>query len=269
MQREARRRMISVEGVVKRYGAMVAVDRLSMEIPAGRIFGLLGPNGAGKTTLLRMMMGLIVPDAGRIRLFEGLEPGSPAAIRRIGYLPQQLALYESLTVRENVAFFARLYRMSGERIVERTREVLERVELWERRDEPAGKLSGGLLRRAMLASAVVHAPRLLILDEPTAGVDPLLRLKFWDWFSALADEGATLLITTHHIAEADRCQEVVFQHAGRVLDRGAPAALMERYGVRDLEAAFIAATARKDGAAAPGPGADGAPDWPGAPGAAP
>ncbi len=260
--------MISVEGVVKRYGARIAVDRMSMEIPAGRIFGLLGPNGAGKTTLLRMIMGLIAPDAGRIRLFEGLAPGSPAAIRRIGYMPQHLALYESLTVREYVAFFARLSGLKGERIAARTREVLERVELWERREESAGVLSGGLLRRAMLASAVVHAPRLLILDEPTAGVDPLLRLKFWDWFSGLADEGTTLLITTHHISEADRCQEVVFQRSGRVLEHGTPRALMERYGTGDLEAAFVAATAGQDetGASA-APGRDAARTWRGEPGA--
>ncbi len=245
--------MISVEGAVKRYGGTVAVDHLSLEIPAGRIFGLLGPNGAGKTTLLRMMMGLIPPDAGRIRLFEGLAPGSSAAIRRIGYMPQHLALYESLTVQENVAFFGRLYGMKSADIGARTREVLERVDLWERRDTPARELSGGMMRRAMLASAVVHGPRLLILDEPTAGVDPLLRLSFWDWFSRLADEGTTLLITTHHISEAIRCQEVVFQRSGRVLDRGEPGALMRRYGTSDLEAAFVAATAWQDEAAAAEP----------------
>ncbi len=249
--------MISVEGVVKRYGkpdspsgaktgkrhsGTVAVDQLTLHIPAGRIFGLLGPNGAGKTTLLRMIMGLIAPDAGQIRLFEGLEPGADACIRRMGYMPQNLALYESLTVEENVVFFGQLYGMPRDTLATRTREVLEQVDLWERRDTPAGELSGGMMRRAMLASAVVHGPQLLILDEPTAGVDPLLRISFWEWFGRLADEGTTLLITTHHISEAVRCQEVIFQRAGRVLDRGVPAALMERYKATDLEAAFVAAT---------------------------
>ena len=242
--------MISIQGVTKQYarrrGGPVAVDDLSLEIPAGRIFGLLGPNGAGKTTLLRMMMGLLVPDSGRIRLFEDLAPGSPASIPRIGYMPQNLALYESLTVAENVAFFGRLYGMDRAAIGARTRDVLERVDLWARRDTPAGDLSGGMMRRAMLASAAVHKPQLLILDEPTAGVDPLLRLSFWDWFSRLADEGTTLLITTHHISEAVRCQEVIFLRTGRMLDRGVPQALMTRYGTHDLEAAFVAATGTRD-----------------------
>jgi ABC-2 type transport system ATP-binding protein len=247
--------MISIQGVTKRYGRRhggpVAVDDLSLEIPAGRIFGLLGPNGAGKTTLLRMTMGLLAPDAGRIRLFEDLAPGSPACIPRIGYMPQNLALYESLTVAENVAFFGRLYGMERDVIGARAREVLERVDLWERRDTRAGELSGGTMRRAMLASAAVHGPELLILDEPTAGVDPLLRLSFWDWFARMADEGTTLLITTHHISEAVRCEEVIFQRAGRVLDRGAPTALMSQYGVDDLEAAFVAATAERERGKAP------------------
>jgi ABC-2 type transport system ATP-binding protein len=238
--------MIQVENVVKRYGARVAVDGLSLAIPAGRTFGILGPNGAGKTTLLRMVMGLLHPDEGRIRLFENLAPGHRDAIGRIGYMPQHVALYESLTVRENVEFFGRLYGLRGTDLARRTADALERVALSERRDTRAGELSGGMLRRAMLASAVVHSPRLLILDEPTAGVDPLLRLRFWDWFASLADEGTTIIVTTHHISEAAGCQEVIFQRAGTVLDRGEPHALIARYGATDLEAAFVAATARTE-----------------------
>ena len=243
--------MIRVDGAVKRYGSRVAVDHLSMHIPAGRVFGILGPNGAGKTTLLRMIMGLLHPDEGRIRVFEELVPGERGAIRRIGYMPQHLALYESLTVRENVAFFGRLYGLRGSELARRTEEMLERVDLWERRNTPASQLSGGMARRAMLASAVVHGPQLLILDEPTAGVDPLLRLRFWDWFAWLADEGTTLLITTHHISEAAGCQEVMFQRSGRILDRGEPHEVIRRYGASDLESAFVAATTQLDESPAP------------------
>ncbi|HKI97583.1 MAG TPA: ABC transporter ATP-binding protein [bacterium] len=236
--------MIEIEHVRKAYRGRPALHDLSLHIPEGRIFGLLGPNGAGKTTLLRLIMGVLQPDAGRIRLFDGLAPGSPAATRQIGYMPQQLALYEGLTVRENVRFFGHMYGLDGAVLDARTTEVLERVELSERQESLSGTLSGGMMRRAMLASALVHQPRLLILDEPTAGVDPLLRLRFWDWFRRLASEGITLLVTTHHISEASRGDEVLFLREGSILEQGRPDELIRRYGAADLEAAFVQATRR-------------------------
>jgi ABC-2 type transport system ATP-binding protein len=248
--------MIEIEHVRKSFGGQPALHDLTLHIPAGRIFGLLGPNGAGKTTLLRLIMGVLRPDAGRIRLFDGLRPGETAATRQVGYMPQQLALYEGLSVRENVAFFGRMYGLGGADLQARVDEVLERVHLRERRDSLARTLSGGMMRRAMLASALVHRPRLLILDEPTAGVDPLLRLRFWDWFHELAAEGITLLVTTHHISEASRSGEVLFLREGAILEQGPPQALIDRYGAADLEAAFVAATrsaglnSANDGAAA-------------------
>ncbi len=234
--------IISARQVVKRYGSTLAIDGLSVEIPYGRVFGLLGPNGAGKTTLLRLMMGLARPDSGQIRLLDGHAPGSPQAVQGIGYMPQQLALYESLTVLENVLFFGRLYGVAGPLLRERAHAALQQVQLEGQRDTRAGALSGGMMRRAMLATATIHHPRLLILDEPTAGVDPLLRVRFWDWFEQLAEGGTTILVTTHHIEEASRCQEVLFLRAGRLLARGAPALLMRHYGCADLEAAFVRAT---------------------------
>lgn len=234
--------MISLDRVVKVYGGRRVIDRLSLDIPRGHIFGLLGPNGAGKTTLLRMIMGLVRPDAGTVTLFGGEAPGSDAAVRRIGYMPQGLALYEGLSIQENLMFFGRLYGVPDDELLRRSETVLRQVELLDRRESRVADLSGGMMRRAMLASAVIHHPALLILDEPTAGVDPLLRNKFWDWFTQLADGGTTLLITTHHISEADRCQEVVFQRFGRILSRGRPQDLLAHYGAADLEHAFVTAT---------------------------
>ncbi|HEX9844554.1 MAG TPA: ABC transporter ATP-binding protein, partial [bacterium] len=214
--------MIEMEHVRKVYDGHTALDDLTLSVPEGRIFGLLGPNGAGKTTLLRLIMGVLRPDAGTITLFGEYAPGVPAATRQIGYMPQQLALYEGLSVRENVLFFGRMYGLGGAVLQARADEVLERVELRERQSSLAGTLSGGMMRRAMLASALVHGPRLLILDEPTAGVDPLLRLRFWEWFRQLAAEGITVLVTTHHISEAGQGSEVLFLREGRILERGRP-----------------------------------------------
>jgi ABC-type multidrug transport system ATPase subunit len=243
--------MIEIEHLRKSYRGRPALHDLTLSIPEGRIFGLLGPNGAGKTTLLRLVMGLLRPDAGRIVLFGGLAPGSPAATRQIGYMPQQLALYEGLSVRENVRFYGHMYGLRGAELRARAQEVIARVELAARQHSLAGALSGGLMRRAMLASALVHRPRLLILDEPTAGVDPLLRLRFWEWFRRLAAEGITVLVTTHHISEASQGDEVLFLREGRILERGRPAELIARYAAADLEAAFVQATR----AAVPGEGA--------------
>ncbi|MBI4082916.1 MAG: ABC transporter ATP-binding protein [Candidatus Lambdaproteobacteria bacterium] len=234
--------MLSLEHVVKQMGSVRAIDDLSLDVPEGMLFGLLGPNGAGKTTLLRLVMGLLRADSGRITLFGRLPPTDPAVPRLLGYMPQQLAVYPGLSVVENIAFYGHLYGIAGAELRRRTERLLEMVELTPRRKSPVGQLSGGMVRRVMLATTMVHQPRLLILDEPTAGVDPLLRLKFWEWFGDLRAKGTSIIVTTHHISEASRCHRVVFLRAGRVLEQGPPGELMARYGSADLEAAFVAAT---------------------------
>lgn len=234
--------MIHLKGVTKTFGRHQALKDVSLEVPEKRIFGLLGPNGAGKTTLLRLLMGVLVPDEGEITLFGRYTPGMAQATRQIGYMPQQLALYEGLTIRENVRFFGHLYGMEKAALHQSCEEALRRVDLLGRADDLALTLSGGMQRRVMLATAMVHKPKLLILDEPTAGIDPVLRLNFWAWFRDLANEGATILVTTHHISEADHCQEVLFLREGHLLEQGNPASLISKYKVADLEAAFVQAT---------------------------
>jgi ABC-2 type transport system ATP-binding protein len=234
--------MIRLDQLSKRLGAVQAIDGISMEIPSAIVFGLLGPNGAGKTTLIRMLAGLITPSSGNITLFGDTPPGRPQAQRRIGYMPQSAALYPGLSIRENLRFYGRLYRVPEPELTRRCDEVLDMVELSHRTNDLVGTLSGGMVRRVMLASTMIHQPPLLILDEPTTGVDPLLRLKFWDWFEALRQKGTTILVSTHHISEAVRCQRVIFLRLGRVLEDGPPRELMAKYGSNDLEAAFVEAT---------------------------
>ena len=237
---------IRIEGLQKHYPHHPLFQDFSLSVDKGSVIGLLGPNGAGKTTLIKLITGLMTPDAGRIRLFEELIPGSSKASRQIGYMPQQIALYGGLTVWENLLFFGRLYGLVGDALESRCTETLQRVRLTKERDTPVHSLSGGMARRALLATAVVHRPKLLLLDEPTAGVDPMLRREFWNWLEGMTAEGTTILVTTHHIAEASRCKEVLFLLGGKVLERGTPQALMERYHEADLEKSFLRAMQAQD-----------------------
>ncbi len=234
--------MLTLQNVHKSFGSFSAVKGVDLKIEEGMIFGLLGPNGAGKTTLLRMIMGLIPPTSGEISLFDTFSPSDTQARRKIGYMPQQLAVYPGLSVFENVMFFGRLYGFQSSELKQRTEEVLGLVDLLDKRDEQVAHLSGGMVRRVMLATTLIHQPSLVILDEPTAGVDPSLRLRFWNWFQELSKKGISILITTHHISEATLCQEVVFLRDGILIEQGTPAELMGRYQVNDLEEAFVKAT---------------------------
>ena len=234
--------ILRIQNLGKRFDKHEVLSDVSLSVAKGSVYGLLGPNGAGKTTLLRIVMGLVAPTSGTVRLLDGLEPGDNAARQQLGYMPQQLALYEGLSTRENLSFFGRLYGLTDAVIEERAAQLLDLVDLEPHADHIVGELSGGMARRAMLASALIHEPRLLILDEPTAGVDPALRLRFWKWFRKLVDGGTTIIITTHHIAEARDCESVVFMREGRIVQSGPPAELMRSYDARDLEEAFVRAT---------------------------
>jgi ABC-2 type transport system ATP-binding protein len=219
----------------KHFGAIRAVDGVDMAMSPGRIYGLLGPNGSGKTTLIRLLMGLASATSGKARVL-GTDMPSRANLARIGYMTQSDGIYPELSVWENLSFFASLYGLTDKtRII----EALKLVELDQRLGTPALDLSGGMRRRLSMACALVHKPSVIFLDEPTVGVDPALRVQFWTHFRELAADGATLVVSSHVMDEADRCDELFFIRDGRVLAQGAPQELRKRAGTENLEKAFL------------------------------
>ena len=222
-------------GLRKRFGEIHAIDGIDLALAPGRIYGLLGPNGSGKTTLIRLLTGLARATAGEARIL-GTRMPSRSALADIGYMPQAEAIYPELSVGENLAFFARLEGRADQAAIDR---VLDLVELRGRKGTPALQLSGGMRRRLSLACTLVHGPKVLFLDEPTVGVDPALRVQFWSHFRRLAAEGTTILVASHVMDEADRCDELVFVRDGKVIGRGTGAELRSKAGQVDLEAAFL------------------------------
>jgi ABC-2 type transport system ATP-binding protein len=221
---------IDVRGMTKRYDGRAVVDDVSLQVASGRICGFLGPNGSGKTTMIRMLCGLLTPDAGEGTCLGMDLRAEPLRIRReVGYMTQRFGLYEDLSIRENLDFIGRLYELSKRReAVDRT---LERLGLAARQKQLAGTLSGGWKQRLALAACLMHEPRLLLLDEPTAGVDPKARRDFWDQIHMLAAEGITVLVSTHYMDEAERCHELVYIAYGKVLARGAESEIVRDAGL--------------------------------------
>lgn len=230
--------VIEAEKVTRRFGSIVAVDHITLSIPRGVIFGLLGPSGSGKTSLIRIAAGALKPDSGTLRVLGHAMPDR-SITSRIGYMTQAAALYPDLSLRENLAFFGTLYGVSEDRLQNRIEEIAREVELDERLDSQLLTFSGGMLQRASLACALLHQPELLILDEPTVGLDPVLRRTFWARFRELANSGRTLLITSHIMDEADRCDQLAFLREGHLLASGSPDGLRRQTGCDDLEAAFL------------------------------
>jgi ABC-2 type transport system ATP-binding protein len=226
---------IRAVGLVKTFGPIRAVDDVTFELAAGRIYGLLGPNGSGKTTLIRLLLGLTRATAGHAEIL-GVRMPARATLGRIGYMTQSEGLYVALTAAENTSFFAATYGVRGDEAI---RDALALVELADRGDAITGTLSGGQRRRLSLACALVHRPPILFLDEPTVGIDPLLRVQFWAHFRELADRGTTIVVSSHVMDEADRCDELLFIRSGRVIARGTGQELRARAGTTDLEEAFL------------------------------
>ncbi|MCH8859246.1 MAG: ABC transporter ATP-binding protein [Proteobacteria bacterium] len=210
---------IDVTGLTKRFGRKLAVDGVDIQVPEGQVWGFLGPNGSGKTTTIRMLCGLLKPDAGHgTCLGLDLVRQADAIKREVGYMTQRFSYWEDLSIRENLEFVARMYR-----IPERKKHVLatlERLGLTERQDQLAGELSGGWKQRLALAACMLHTPRLLLLDEPTAGVDPQARREFWEEIHTLSQSGLTVLVSTHYMDEAERCDRIVYINQGKIIARG-------------------------------------------------
>ncbi|MEV6104769.1 ABC transporter ATP-binding protein [Streptomyces sp. NPDC051940] len=220
--------LLRAEKVVKRFGARTAVDAVSFTVSAGECFGLLGPNGAGKSTTIMTVCGLLRPDRGSVRLGERQLPaGHPAARRTIGYVPQEIAVYDDLTGRENLRFFAGMYGLRRRAARERCEETLDFVGLRDRGDDRAATYSGGMKRRLNIAAALLHRPALLVLDEPTVGVDPQSRNAILDGLERLKAEGVALLYSSHYMAEVQRLADrIAILDEGRVLTSGTPAELL-------------------------------------------
>lgn len=237
---------IALEGLEKQFGDVRALDGVDLSVSDPEILGLAGPNGSGKTTLIRCLLGLLAPTGGHASV-DGTDSRRLAGGQRgrIGYMPQQEALYDDLTVSGNVSFFARLYNVDDRPAA--IQRALELVALADRADARIAELSGGMIRRTSLACAIVHEPDLLVVDEPTVGLDPELRATMWDVFREWRDAGTTVVVSTHYLGEVDRCDRVLFLRAGRELALAPPAELRERTDTDSLEAAFLALLEREDG----------------------
>jgi len=223
-------KVIDVEGLSKTFGAHRVVEGLSLQVAEGEICGFLGANGSGKTTTIRMLCGLLKPDAGSGRCLGYDIVRQPHQIRRqVGYMTQRFSLYEDLTVLENLDFVARVYEMRDRRAV--VQAIMERMVLENRRDQLAGQLSGGWKQRLALAACVLHQPKLLLLDEPTAGVDAKARREFWDLIHDMALEGLTTLVSTHYMDEAERCGRIVYLAQGRIVVQGSASSVVAQSGL--------------------------------------
>lgn len=231
---------VEMEDLVKRFGSFVAVDRVSLTVARGEIFGFLGPNGAGKSTTIRMLCGLLTPSSGRASVAGHDIAAEPEQVRQnIGYMSQKFSLYDDLTVSENIDFFSGIYGVPRQRRRERKQYVLEMAGLGERQQTLTRLLPGGWKQRLALGCAILHDPPILFLDEPTSGVDPIARRSFWDLIYGLSETGHTVLVSTHYMDEAEYCHRLALMYRGRVIALGAPADLKREAGLPGMEEVFV------------------------------
>jgi ABC-2 type transport system ATP-binding protein len=230
---------VDVDNVVKSFGTVRALDGVTLRVKQGEIYGLLGPNGSGKTTLIRAIVGLVAPDSGTVTVLGHRIPDLDI-LSQVGYMTQQAALYPDLSVEENVRFFASISGGDGN-----VTDALKTVELDQRRNSVVAELSGGMRQRCSLACALVHRPRLLLLDEPTVGVDPQLRVQFWEHFREMAAAGTTIVVSSHVMDEAERCQRLGLIRFGKLLAEGTPDEVRATAGTNNLEEAFLKLSGRE------------------------
>lgn len=232
----------------KLFGAVAAVEGLDLTVNRGEVFGLLGPNGSGKTTTIRMLTGLMSPTSGHATV-DGIEVTvAPEQVRRrIGYMSQRFGLYDDLTVEENMRFYASVYGLRGDARAHRLDELVAELGFGERLHQMAGTLSGGWKQRLALACATAHRPRVLFLDEPTAGVDPAARRQFWDLIYDFAGQGITIMVTTHYMDEAERCHRLAFLSRGHLIAVGTAEEVRQQFGQPSIEDVFIELQRRDEG----------------------
>lgn len=230
---------VVIEGLRVIRGKRVVLPDLRLHVPAGQVVGLLGPSGSGKTTLMRAIVGVQVVDGGTVTVL-GHPAGDPALRRQVGYVTQSPSIYADLTIRENIAYFGRAVGLKGRELIEAVARTLTEVDLDDHADDLVRNLSGGQESRVSLACALVGRPSLLVLDEPTVGLDPVLRRDLWNHFRSLAADGYSLIVSSHVMDEAARCDRLVLLREGRVLADVTPAELLERTGQTDADAAFLA-----------------------------
>jgi ABC-2 type transport system ATP-binding protein len=217
---------LELTGLSRRFGSVVALDGLTFSVPPGQVFGFLGPNGAGKSTTLRMLCGILEPSEGGGTVLGIDLTRDPERIKSlIGYMSQKFSLYDDLTVAENLTFYSRVYEVAGAQRAARMARMVQLADLAGRESQLAGTLSGGYRQRLALACALVHQPRLIFLDEPTAGVDPVSRRNFWGLIRRLADQGTTIVVTTHYMDEAELCDSLGFIYQGKLIAQGSPAVI--------------------------------------------
>jgi ABC-2 type transport system ATP-binding protein len=221
---------IDVRGLTKRFGRKVAVDHVDIQVPQGQVWGFLGPNGSGKTTTIRMLCGLLRPDAGEgTCLGHDIRRETDRIKREVGYMTQRFSYWEDLSIRENLEFVARVYQVPDPKA--KVDETLERLGLGARQHQLAGELSGGWKQRLALAACMLHSPRLLLLDEPTAGVDPQARRDFWEEIHRLSETGLTVLVSTHYMDEAERCDRIVYINLGKIIAQGTVSDVIQQSGL--------------------------------------
>jgi len=231
---------VVTEKLTRRFGNFTAVDKIDLAVEYGEIFGFLGANGAGKTTAIRMLCGLLLPSEGTGRV-NGFDINSQYEKIKlsIGYMSQKFSLYADLTGRQNLEFYGTIYRLPRRELKDRIEELKESLSLSEFIDRQTGPLPVGWRQRVALAAAVIHRPRIVFLDEPTGGVDPVFRRRFWELLYQLADAGTTLFVTTHYMDEAEFCRRISIMHRGRIIEMGPPLDIVNKYGEKDLQETFI------------------------------
>jgi ABC-2 type transport system ATP-binding protein len=238
---------VVVQGLTRKFGEFVAVDHIDLSVDYGEIFGFLGANGAGKTTVIRMLCGLLLPTMGTGRVSGYDIMTEPESIKQsIGYMSQKFSLYPDLTGLENLSFYGMVYGLNGGKLRERIADLTERLGLGDFIKRLTGSLPVGWRQRIALAAAILHDPNIVFLDEPTGGVDPVFRRRFWDILYDLAEQGTTLFVTTHYMDEAEFCRRISIMHRGAIVEVGPPHEIVAKYGETNLEETFISLISEKE-----------------------